>query len=202
MKLIDEVVARATKRYLEAFSAHLQCAEGKNFYTTDLIMFGLVTRNIGLLKAMPVLFQSKNIHALAPLLRVQLDGLLRLHAYRTVESMDDLAKHVLGGKILHKYKDRDGNFLSDSHLVSTLKVELPWVELMYGTLSGWVHLSESHVFSAASQGESENSIVIAIGSFEKEMPDSLFVEACDAVDVVHDATVTLLEAYFGRHFGA
>jgi hypothetical protein len=202
MKSIDEVVNQATKRYLDVFSTHLQRSEGKNLYAADLVMFGLVTRNIGLLKAMPALFESKNIHALAPLLRVQLDSLLRLHAYRIVESMDGLAKHVISGKNLRNYKDRNGSFLRDSHLVSTLKVELPWVASMYDTLSGWVHFSESHVFSAATLGASENSIVVGVGGCEKEIPESLFTEACGAVGAMHGATATLLEAYFERHYGA
>jgi hypothetical protein len=151
---------------------------------------------------MPALFQSKNIHALAPLLRVQLDSLLRLHAFRTVESMDDLAKYVTGGMSLRKFKDRNGSLLHDSHLVSTLNLELPWVESMYETLSGWIHFSESHVVSATCPGTSENSIVIGIGSFEKDVPESLFNEACDAIDAVHDATAALLEGYFRRQEGA
>jgi hypothetical protein len=46
MKSIDEVVDRATKRYLDIFSSHLQRTNGKNFYTADLVMFGLLNRNI------------------------------------------------------------------------------------------------------------------------------------------------------------
>lgn len=199
---IDVVSSNATKRYLEIFSTHLRSAEGKSFYTADLVLFGLLNRNICLLKAMPPLFKDRNIHALAPLLRVQLDGLLRLHAFRLVESMDDLAAHVISGKSLRKFKDRDGQQLHDSNLVSSIKTELPWVESMYNTLSGWVHLSESHVFSAATAGSRERSIVIGVGSFESELPDSLFDEACDAVDAVHAATATLISGYFGRQTGA
>lgn len=145
---IEEIVEAATKRYLAIFSSHVRSAHSKQFYTADLVMFGILNRNLGLLRAMPALVNERNIHALAPLLRVQLDGLLRLHAYRIVESIDDLARHVIGGNSLRKFKDRDGKKLTDRHLVDSLKTEIEWVEPVYETLSGWVHLSESHVFSA------------------------------------------------------
>lgn len=198
---IEEVTVNATKRYLAILSAHLNSANGKSFYATDLVLFGLINRNLGLLKAMPVLFQERNVHALGPLLRVQLDGLLRLHAFRIVKSIEDLAAHVIGGKKLHQFKDRNGSPLRDFHLVSSLKIELPWIDKMYETLSGWIHLSESHVFAAASLGKSENAIAIGVGSFEREIPESLFTEACTAIDVIHAATGVLLDDYFSRQSG-
>lgn len=199
MPPIAEVVEKVTQRYLSIFRAHLTCANGTKFYTADLMMFAILNRNIGLLNAMPALFQTKNIHALAPLLRVQLDSLLRLHAFRIVESMEDLAVHVMRGNHLANFKDRDGNRLKDKRLVETLKTELPWVEEMYETLSSWIHFSESHVFSAVAPGIAENSVVVGIGDLEREIPDQLFVEACSAVGEIHDATATLLNGYFDRN---
>ena len=190
---IDQVVEHATKRYLAIFSDHVRSAEGTPFYLADWIMFGLLNRNLGLLRAMPSLVTDRNIHALAPLIRVQLDGLLRLHAYRIVESMQDLATHVMAGNSLRKFKDRDGNPLTDKHLVKNLEAELPWVEPVYDTLSGWVHLSESHVFSAVGPGKTEGSFVAAVGD-QEDIPDSLFIEATDAIKAIHAATADLLRA--------
>lgn len=194
---IERITDSATKRYLEIFSGHLRSAQGKQFYSADLIMFGILNRNLGLLRVMPTLIHERNIHALAPLLRVQLDGLLRLNAYRMVESTDELATHVIAGNSLRKFKDREGKDLTDRRLVDTLKDELSWVEPMYETLSGWVHLSESHVFSAVRSGENDSAIVVAVGN-QEEIPDQLFHEATEAIEAIHCSTAELLEGYFGR----
>jgi hypothetical protein len=146
---------------------------------------------------MPSLIWERNIHALAPLIRVQLDSLLRLHAYRIVESMDALARHVMAGNSLRKFKDRDGNPLTDRFLVDNLKEVLPWIESVYETLSGWIHFSEAHVFSAIRPGETDRSFVAAVGDLE-DIPDSLFVEASEVVDAIHAATADLMEGYFDR----
>lgn len=194
---IEEIVETATRRYLAIFSDHLRSAEGKTFYTADLVMFGILNRNLGLLRAMPALVNERNIHALAPLLRVQLDGLLRLHVYRIVESIDDLARHVIGGNSLRRFKDRNGKELTDRHLVDSLKAEIEWVEPIYETLSGWVHLSESHVFSAIGPGKEEGAIVVAVGS-QEEIPEQLFDQAVGAIEAIHSSTAQLLEGYFDR----
>ena len=115
-----------------------------------------------------------------------------------MESTDELAHHVIKGKSLRKYKDRDGKELFDRHLVNTLKLELPWVESMYDTLSGWVHFSESHIFSAVSEGEEERTINVGVGSFREQIPEGLFQEATEALVEIHENTACLIEAYFAR----
>jgi len=193
---MDKIVQEIRKGYLKAFSEHLERADGTHFYTTDLFMFGLMDRNIGLVEALPGLINDKNIHALAPLLRVQLDGLLRLHAFRIVEKPDDLVRHMIKGGELRKFNDKEGKSLTDRQLVNSLKAELPWVESMYDTLCGWVHFSESHIFAVASEGRGEGVIEIGIGAFRKQIRPELFQEAIEATKAIHSATTEIIEAYF------
>jgi hypothetical protein len=193
---MENLVAELRKGYLGAFSGHFESANGKPFYVVDLIMFGLMDRNIGLLEALPPLFESENIHALAPLLRVQLDGLLRLHAFRIVLNRDDLAMHVIKGGELRKFKDNNGKLLTDRYLVTSLKEELPWVESMYDTLCGWVHFSESHVFAAASACDEEGKVTIGIGGFRQRIKPELFEEAREATAAIHRAAIMIIDAYF------
>lgn len=196
---MEELVEKIRKRYLEVFSNHLGNAGGTPMYTADLVMFGILDRQIGLIESMPAIFESKNVHALAPLLRIQLDSLLRLHAFRIVKNTDELAKHIIEGKSLRKFKDHGGNKLFDRHLVNTLKPELPWVETMYDTLSGWVHFSESHIFSAITEGEEDRTITVGVGSFREDTPEELFPEAEEALIEIHANTANLIEAYFARN---
>ena len=186
----------AREKYLQAFSEHLLNMEGKPMYATDLIMFGIMDRSIGLVEAMPRLLADGNVHAFAPLLRVQLDSLLRLHAFHIVQSRDKLANHVIGGKALKNFKDVHGNKLTDRHLVNSIKSTLPWVESMYDDLCGWVHFSESHVFVAASEGNLDRTIEVGIGSYRKKVDPGLIAEATQATKAINEAIVSEVRAYF------
>ena len=195
---MDQKIDVIRKKYLELFSDHFETANGTPFYATDLVIFGLMDRNIGLVESMPNLVESENIHALAPLLRVQLDGLLRLHAFRMVEKSEDLARHIIKGEEIRSFKGRDGQKLTDRHLVNSLKIELPMVESMYSELCGWVHFSNAHIFSALSEGNGEREISIAIGELRKKTDPKLIQEIISAMEAIHDATYMLMEAYFAK----
>lgn len=194
----DDLVQTIRAEYLKTFSDHLASGDGAPMYVTDLVMFGLMDRNIGLVEALPKLIGDENIHALAPLMRIQLDGLLRLHAFRLVKNPDELAHHVIRGEELRRFKDVQGNKLTDRHLVESLKRELPWVESMYDTLCGWVHFSEAHIFAAASEGATDRTLEIGIGGCRKRVNPEWFKEAVEATKAIHEATVSLIRAYFGH----
>ncbi|BAN35556.1 hypothetical protein SCD_n01741 [Sulfuricella denitrificans skB26] len=193
---MNETIQEIRKGYLKAFSGHIENADETPIYSMDLVVFGLMDRNIGLIEALPKLIEDENIHALAPLLRVQLDGLLRLHAFRMVAKPNDLAGQVIKGVELRKLTDDKGNKFTDRHLVNSLMAELPWVESMYDTLCGWVHFSETHIFAAASEGKGEGVIEIGIGGFRKRVKPELFQEAIEATKAIHKATIEIIEAYF------
>ncbi|EGQ8093364.1 hypothetical protein J7I10_004375 [Vibrio vulnificus] len=195
---MDELVEAIRSRYLGIFRFQQESRVTNDMYLCDLVVLGLLDRNIALVEAMPPLIQERNLHAIAPLLRIQLDGLLRLHAFRLVESSENLASHVMKGEPLNRYKCKKLNKakLTDRHLVDTLKVELPWVEEMYGRLCGWVHFSDSHIFSAVTEGEKEGSIYVGIGSYRQRIPDETFKSVIGAIEVIHESTALLIEAYF------
>jgi hypothetical protein len=184
------------KKYLTSFSEYMRDATGQQFYATDLIVFGIMDRSIGLVDAMPKLLADENIHAFAPLLRIQLDSLLRLHAFRIVHSRHDLASHVISGKSLKNFKDVGGNKFTDRYLVSSLKSKLPWVEPMYDSLCGWVHFSESHIFAAVSEGQEDRTIEIGIGSDRKKVNPQLIEEATQAIKAINEEILLIVEEYF------
>ncbi|WP_026376086.1 hypothetical protein [Aestuariibacter salexigens] len=197
---MEGIVSNIRKRYLKAFSSYVKSAKETPFFTSDLVVIGVIDRSIGLVEAMPALIASENIHAFAPLLRVQLDGLLRLHALRIVKDRESLAGHIVKGNSLRDYRS-DGKRLTDRYLVNSLKDELPWVESMYDTLCGWVHFSESHIFSSVSEGKEDRTIEIGIGEYRKKLKPQLLKETIGATEAVHNAIATIAEAYFAlpRH---
>lgn len=195
---MDNLVREIREGYLKTFEDHLSHSTNTPFYTTDLIIFGLMDRNIGLVESMPSLIKEENIHALAPLLRIQLDSLLRLHAFNLVSNPNELAGHIIKGNELRKFKDKDGNLLSDRRLVSSLTSHLPFVETMYNKLCGWVHFSELHIFTAVSEGKEDRTIEIGIGDARKKLDPELFAESIDAIRAIHSATIAIMKSYFEK----
>ena len=195
---MDELVEIIRSRYLDLFRCQQESRMTNDMYLCDLVVLGLMDRNIALVEAMPPLIEERNLHAIAPLLRIQLDGLLRLHAFRLVENSESLASHVMKGESLPRYKCKKlvKQKLTDRYLVDTLKVELPWVEDMYTRLCSWVHFSDSHIFSAITQGDEEGSIYVGIGSYRQRIPDETFKNVVGAIDIIHESTASLIEAYF------
>lgn len=196
MRDIESLVSEIRKHYLSIFSNHLKQSDEREITATDLWMFGLLDRNIGLLEAMPPIIRDRNLHALAPLLRVQLDGLLRVYALQLVASPGELALHVMQGGQLRKYKSSNGQKLSDKFLVDSLKVEMPWIDSLYEKLCGWVHFSDNHIFLAAKEGSKKGSIEVGIGSYRQEIPDAMIEEAIDAIEGIHSVTAHVVESYF------
>lgn len=198
---IDELVAQIRKRYLAIFSEHAKASENSEMLLSDLWLFGLTDRNIALAEAMPPLIKSENIHALGPLLRIQLDGFLRLHAFNLVESVDDLVIHVMHGGEVRDFKDRDGKRLTDRYLVNALKSDLPWVESVYEKLCGRVHFSDHHIFMAAKQGGNAGSIEIGIGSYRQKLPPKMILEAVAAFEGIHSVTADVIQQHFASRRG-
>lgn len=197
--IMEELAEAIREGYLKTFSSHFAGAENTPFYLTDFVIFGIMDRNIGLVESMPTLIKEENIHALAPLLRVQLDSLLRLYAFNLVSDQTELAHHIIAGNELNKFKDSNGKFLSDRHLVNSLSVHLPFVETMYKKLCGWVHFSESHIFTAISEGKEDRSIEIGVGAFRKKIDPKLFIEAIESIKAIHFATIDIMKSYFEQN---
>ena len=195
---MDELVREIRESYLKTFEDHLSGSTDTPFYLTDLIIWGLMDRNIGLVESMPNLIKEENIHALAPLLRIQLDSLLRLHAFNLVSDPNELADHIIKGNELRKFKDKEGNLLSDRRLVSSLSSHLPFVEAMYKKLCGWVHFSESHIFTAVSEGKEDRTIEIGIGDSRKKLDPELFAESIEAIKAIHLTTIAIMQSYFEK----
>ncbi|MCP2091695.1 UNVERIFIED_ORG: hypothetical protein J2Y81_007801 [Paraburkholderia sediminicola] len=77
----------------------------------------------------------------------------------------------------YKYKDKAGRPLHDTLLVEQLAVANPWVKKVYDRMSGYVHLSASHMHNALSASESgeRGRFQMAIGKSD-EYPDSSWRE--------------------------
>lgn len=83
----------------------------------------------------------------APLLRMQIDTLVRVSYTARVERPEEVARYLLEGGEFRNRKDPDGKLLTDRRLGALAAPYHPWVSAVYRATSGWVHLSPAHVLA-------------------------------------------------------
>ena len=77
-------------------------------------------------------------------------------------------------------KDKGGKLLTDSYLVEIMSVEHPWVKRVYENCSGYVHLSEKHIFNSMTLGEEDRTVQLKISDRDDWLPDSTYLEVVAA----------------------
>ena len=112
----------------------------------DLI-YSVMVRSYSLADGFIDAFDSWNPIVAAPLLRMQIDNLVRLSYMARAPSATDVARYVVGGGEFRNLKDTDGKLLTDARLLEHAKPFHPWIEPVYKATSGWVHFSPVHVYA-------------------------------------------------------
>lgn len=161
-------------------------ADSGQIFGVDLLAQAAFKRSMSLCAGFVCLVRSKNYLSAATLVRLQLDTCLRFFAAFIVESPHDFAQSILIGVPVRKLKDRSGQLMTDRYLVETLGKKYDWMPRVYKATSGFIHLSESHMFSVWKPG-TEGELEIVIGATDDHLEDELWVELADAFLACTDA---------------
>ena len=139
-----------------------EIAKAGDFFHVDIMTMAVVNRSFELSKGFKILIEDENFLCAAPLLRLQIDNLLRYSATWLVEKPHEFVAEVIKGTAIKKLKDASGKNMTDYYLKTQLSADIPWISKVYDKTSGYIHLSDSHVhkiFSARNDG----SFSIGIG---------------------------------------
>ncbi|MCC6425701.1 MAG: hypothetical protein IT435_02650 [Phycisphaerales bacterium] len=129
------------------------------------------------------MIEDRNLVCAGGLLRMQLDTALRFHAAWLVEDCHEFACEVLQGTRIDKLTDRSGKRLHDFYLVECMSGEdgCDWISRVYRETSGYVHLSDKHLFQTfTSVDEDERTVEVKIGATDHEWPEEIYLEVVDA----------------------
>ena len=160
--------------------------ESGPMYPLDLLATAALNRSLNLMNGFCALIEARNFLAAAPLIRIQLDSCLRFSAAWLVDDPHDFADKVLYDKRVNRLQDRDGNQLRDGYLVDKLAEEYPWVKDVYKQTSGYVHLSNKHIFNAHRPGDEEGTLEGKIAEGDSFVTDELYLEAIAAFKAITD----------------
>jgi len=129
-----------TKRFLAVADRQL--------YILDVFLVAVMSRSYCLVDGFLGAFDAWNPIVAAPLLRMQLDSLVRVSYVARAPRADEVAADIVRGGEFRKFKDAHGKRLTDARLVELAKPHHPWVPNVYEATSGWVHLSPVHLRAA------------------------------------------------------
>ncbi|MFH1904977.1 MAG: hypothetical protein ABIK53_05600 [bacterium] len=177
------------EEHLKIAEEMLRAKEGACF-AMDLFAGAVLKRSMSIISGFVMLIKAKNYICAAPLVRLQLDNLLRFSAAYIVEDPDKLATDVLKGIPIERLKDKRNKKMRDGYLVEELKKKYSWIERVYKNASGYIHFSEKHMSHLLSKDKSKekNVVLISIGA-ENDAKDFPLYEATLAMINITDAVL-------------
>lgn len=170
----------------------LQAQDGA-IYQVDFLAIAVLHRSMALIRGFCLLIEEKNFTCAAPLIRLQLDNLLRFYAAFIVADPHDFAHQVLRGEQIRKMRDRSGKKLTDAHLVKMMSSEYDWIKRVYEHTSGYIHLSSKHMFNTIGDtSETERTARFSIGTTDQYITDAIRFEAVEAMISITNALMRYL----------
>lgn len=176
------------RRALEADSGQL--------YLPDLLVTSMMQRSYGLVEAVIDTVDGYNLAAAAPLLRLQLDTLVRASYVANSPNADDVVDAMLEGNQFRKMKDSEGRLLTDGRLIELATPNHPWVAAVYNETSGWIHLSLNYL-QATWQIEGDQ-ISAGVPLRPDVIPARLWVELLSAMAGATEGLFGYVEAWEAR----
>lgn len=192
LALLDKIRAQGT-RALSVGLAMGQADEG-NLYPMDLFALGALKRNASTTAAFVQLIEAWNLVSARALLRLQIDTAIRFSAAWLVKHPHEFAAQITGGARIDKLLDREGQRLTDRHLVEVRSADLDWLPEVYSNLSGYVHLSGAHImgpFRSVNSGRAS----IAVTATDEHMPEFSWVEIAECFLTITDYFLWYIEGW-------
>ncbi len=162
LKTKFERLREITRSHIDIGHRMLQAANAK-IYPPDLVLLAVLKRSIDLLDGMGVLIDRWNFIASAPLLRLQLDNLLKLSYFARADSTNATAHALLSGKPLYKFRDSSGKPLTDARLRQYARRQFPWLDKVYEETSRMIHLSDKHFAMTTTKIVSDEEHIVEFG---------------------------------------
>jgi hypothetical protein len=151
--------------------------KGGPLWAFDFLGIATMNRSLSLLRGFCDLIESKNFICAASLVRLQLDNCIRFSAAWLVKDPYEFARCVMNGTPIRDIRDNDKKKLTDAYCVAKLSETRPWVGEVYAGTSGYIHLSEKHIFNAIGLGEGDGEITMKISAHDHFVTESHYVEA-------------------------
>jgi len=177
-------------------------ADNSAMYPLDFLAAAALYRSLNLISGFCKLIEEDNFIAAAPLLRLQIDTYLRFFAAFIVNDPHIFAENIFKGEHVNKQKDKDGKRMTDRYLVEKLSELEPWVINVYKQTSGYIHLSDKHIFSVLnlSKPSSGDRLIgmLKIGKGRSFIPEKAYLEMIQAFIAATDLFLKYISGWVYR----
>ncbi len=120
----------------------------RQLYTLDLFFGAAMARSYSLVDGFISAFDTWNPVVAAPILRMELDTLVRVAYVAQAPRADEVAFYIIKGGEFRHLRDAANKRLTDARLLEHVATTHPWVRDVYKATSGWVHFSPAHLRAA------------------------------------------------------
>lgn len=178
-----------SKAHLNLLAEIVRADDGKVF-PVDLVILAVIQRSLCLIEGFTFLLERQNVLCAVPLIRLQIDSIMRLYACWLVADYNTVASYLLDGASLRRLKSTDGHSLTDSYLRQKVSQIYPWVNSVYDKTSAFIHLSTPHMVSPV-EFISNRQLSISVGcqTTGRQWTED---EMLEAIDAFAEATNSLL----------
>jgi len=171
-------------------------AYGGAHYPFDEFALGAIKRTLSQLSAFRALIESGNLMCGRAILRMQLDTAMRFAAAHLAHDPHDFAIQVMRGKRVNQIRSASGHKMTDRYLALELAKRHEWFKRVYDTTSGYVHLSEIHIFGAITKIEEQaKEVEWTLTPNDWHMPEESFIEAVDCFSAATSIFLEYLEGW-------
>lgn len=190
-----EILEGRRKKLLKLGMAMMKAYDGA-MYPVDLLAIGALKRTISTIAGIKQLIQDANMICARTLVRTQIDTAIRFYSVFIVDDPHSHSLEILSGKQINQMKDSSGKQMRDAYLVEKISEEYPWVSTVYKNLSGYIHFSDSHLFSPVQHVDDETgSMKFAIQAEDTKFPEFSWVEVVDCLNESIDIFIKYLEGW-------
>jgi hypothetical protein len=195
-------ICELKKQHLPLLQECLKADDGKVF-GVDFLAWAAINRSMSNIDGFLSIIGQQNYILANSILRLQLDTILRFFAIHLVDAPHDFALRILKGESLKNIKDKQGQKMTDRYLCERFaeKENLAWVVTVYERSSGYIHLSDKHIFSVfsdfkdAKEGDNFNTINLLCGDGgNKAIPEEFKLET---IQCMQQITKLILKYVYG-----
>lgn len=136
--------------------------KGRGLHFVDFLAIAVLDRSLSLIRGFLRLVEDENMITASIMCRCQLDNGLRFFATTLTDKPDALVKNILAGSPINRFNDRTGKKMTDSHLKAELGKHVSWVPTLYEQASGYVHLSEQHIYNSLGIADESGTRLVKI----------------------------------------
>ena len=119
-----------------------------------------------------------------------------------VDDKEDFAQKFHSGTEIRKILDRDKELMTDSYLKRRATEKHNWIDKVYTTTSGYVHLSRQHVMNSLRFVDLEEQLIEhTVGKTDRHVPDKAKIDAIECMEAITECVLHEVANWCNKRLG-